>query len=89
VPIDFWVYLTLGPIVFLAKSFPLSFAGWGAREVAMIYFFGFVNVDKASVITMSVMAGVLVFVSSMPGGVSWLMNKNLKRPRVILEKTSI
>ena len=89
VPIDFWVYLTLGPIVFLAKSFPLSFAGWGAREVAMIYFFGFVNVDKASVIAMSVMAGVLVFVSSMPGGVSWLMNKNLKRPRVILEKTSI
>ena len=89
VPIDFWVYLTLGPIVFLAKSFPLSFAGWGAREVAMIYFFGFINVDKASAIAMSVMAGVLVLVSSMPGGVLWLMNKDLKRPLVISEKTSI
>lgn len=89
VPLDFWIYLTLGPIVFLAKSFPLSFAGWGAREVAMIYFFGFVNVDKASAIAMSVMAGVLVLVSSMPGGVLWLMNKDLKRPRVISEKTSI
>jgi hypothetical protein len=55
----------------------------------MIYFFGFVNVDKASVMAMSVMAGALVFVSSMPGGVLWLMNKDLKRPRVILEKTSI
>jgi len=85
VSIDFWVYLTLGPIVFLAKSFPLSFAGWGARELAMIYFFGFVNVDNASAIGMSVIAGVLVLVSSMPGGVLWLMNKDLKQSEGIQE----
>jgi uncharacterized membrane protein YbhN (UPF0104 family) len=85
VPLDFWVYLTLGPIVFLAKSFPLSFAGWGAREVAMVYFFGFVNVDKASSIGMSVIAGVMVFVSSIPGGVLWLMHKDLKRSENILK----
>jgi uncharacterized protein (TIRG00374 family) len=85
VPIDFLAYLTLGPIVFLAKSFPLSLAGWGAREVAMIYFFGFVNVDNASAISMSVIAGVLVLVSSMPGGMLWLMNKDLKRSEGIPE----
>jgi glycosyltransferase 2 family protein len=76
--IDFWVFLTLGPIVFLAKSFPLSFAGWGAREVAMIYFFGFVNVDNASAVAMSLMAGGLVLISSLPGAILWLMNKDLR-----------
>ncbi len=83
--IDFWVYLTLGPIVFLAKSFPLSFAGWGAREVAMIYFFGYVGVDSASAISMSVISGVLVLVSSIPGGVLWVMNKDLKLSEAISE----
>jgi hypothetical protein len=87
--IEFWCYLTLGPIVFLAKSFPLSFAGWGAREVAMIYFFGFVNLDNDSAVAMSVMAGVLVLVSSMPGGLLWLTNKDLNRSQVISKKTSI
>jgi uncharacterized membrane protein YbhN (UPF0104 family) len=89
VSIDCWVYLTLGPIVFLAKSFPLSFAGWGAREVAMIYFFGFVNVDSASAIAMSVVAGVLVLVSTIPGGVLWLMNKDLNRTQALSEKARI
>jgi uncharacterized protein (TIRG00374 family) len=79
VSIDFWVYLTLGPIVFLAKSFPLSFAGWGAREFAMVYFFGFVNVDSPSATGMSIIAGVLVLVSSMPGGILWLMNKDIRQ----------
>lgn len=78
IPIDFWAYLVLGPIIFLAKSFPLSFAGWGAREAAMIYFFGLVNVDIASAIAMSIIAGVLVLVATIPGGILWLFNKDLK-----------
>lgn len=78
ITIDFWVYLVLGPIIFLAKSFPLSFAGWGAREAAMVYFFGLVNVDIASAIAMSIIAGVLVLVATIPGGILWLSNKDLK-----------
>jgi glycosyltransferase 2 family protein len=65
-------YLSLGPIVFLAKSFPLSVAGWGTREVAMIYFFGFASVDMGSALAMSLLAGVLVLAASSVGGVLWL-----------------
>lgn len=76
--LDLWVYLTLGPLVFLAKSFPLSFAGWGARELAMIFVFGLVGVDDTGAIAMSLLVGVLILVASVPGGVFWLLNKELK-----------
>ncbi|KAA3627124.1 MAG: UPF0104 family protein [Proteobacteria bacterium] len=69
--IGFAAYLSLGPIVFLAKSFPLSVAGWGTREVAMIYFFGLTGVDAGSALAMSILSGVLVFVASSAGGVLW------------------
>lgn len=78
VSIDFWAYLMLGPIVFLAKSFPLSIAGWGVREVATVYFFGFVNIDHANAIAMSMMAGVMVLASSIPGVLLWFINKDCK-----------
>lgn len=84
--LDLWTYFSLGPIVFLAKSFPLSFAGWGAREIAMIYFFGFVGVEAENAFAMSMLTGVLVLVASSIGGVLWLRGKELGRSITIPEK---
>jgi glycosyltransferase 2 family protein len=74
-------YLSLGPIVFLAKSFPLSVAGWGAREIAMIYFFGFAGVDAGSAFAMSLLAGALVLAASSVGGVFWLASGGRVPPK--------
>jgi uncharacterized membrane protein YbhN (UPF0104 family) len=63
----FYDYLALGPIIFLAKSIPLSVAGWGAREAAMVYFFGFVNQDAAGAIAISIVSGILLLISNFPG----------------------
>lgn len=70
--LDLVTYLSLWPIVFLAKSFPLSVAGWGAREVAMIYFFGLAGVDAGSAFAMSLLSGLLVLAASSIGGLLWL-----------------
>jgi uncharacterized protein (TIRG00374 family) len=71
-------YLLLGPLVFLAKSFPLSIAGWGAREVAVIYFFGMLGVDSESALALSLVAGLIVLVAALPGIVLWLSSKSNK-----------
>jgi hypothetical protein len=76
VSLDLVTYLTLGPIVFLAKSFPLSFAGWGAREAAMVYFFGFAGVSGTNAMAISLLAGLLVLMASLVGGVIWLTGRD-------------
>lgn len=72
----FYDYLALGPIIFLAKSIPLSIAGWGAREAAMVYFFGFVNQDAAGAIAISIVSGILLLISTFPGLFFWLRTQN-------------
>ena len=75
VDINFTTYFILGPIVFLAKSFPVSVAGWGAREVAMVYFFGMAGVDASNALAMSLLVGVLTLLGSSIGGVLWIARR--------------
>lgn len=76
VEVSFVVYALLGPIVFLAKSFPLSLAGWGVREAAVVYFFGMAGVGEESALALSALSGLLTLVASLIGGFLWLGQGN-------------
>jgi len=67
-----WVYFVIGPVVFLAKSFPLSVAGWGAREAAMAFFFGFAGVAGEKALLMSLLSGILVLAATLPAAAMWV-----------------
>ncbi len=71
-PIDLVSCLTLVPPVILLLTLPISIAGWGVREQAMVTAFGFIGIAAPSALVLSLMFGVVGMVAALPGGVLWL-----------------
>ncbi len=63
------------PAVFLFSSLPLSFAGWGLREGAMIVALQVYNVPKEMAITISLLFGILHVLAATLGLILWLTQK--------------
>src|SRR5262249_1096520 len=72
IELSFAECLLLFPPVMLASAIPVSVAGWGVREGAMVVAFGFARVPAADAFAISVLFGLLAIVMSLPGVVFWL-----------------
>lgn len=70
-PID---CLVLIPPVVLVMTLPISIAGWGVRETAMVTAFGFVGVAPESSVVLSVIYGIVTMLTALPGGLVFLMS---------------
>lgn len=70
--VDLLDCLALVPPVILVATLPISVSGWGVRETAMVTAFAFVGVAAPSALAMSILFGVLVVLTSLPGGLFWL-----------------
>jgi glycosyltransferase 2 family protein len=55
------------PAVTLITLLPISFAGWGIREGAMITFLLFLHIPKTAILSLSVLYGVMLILASLPG----------------------
>jgi uncharacterized membrane protein YbhN (UPF0104 family) len=66
--------LVLVPPVILIMTLPISIAGWGVRETAMVAAFGYVGVETHSALVLSVLFGLVCTVTALPGGVVWLLS---------------
>lgn len=64
--------LLLVPPVLLISMIPLSIAGWGVREGAMVVAFGFINVPPSAAFAVSVLFGLVIAAASLPGALLWL-----------------
>ncbi|MEE2745608.1 MAG: lysylphosphatidylglycerol synthase transmembrane domain-containing protein [Pseudomonadota bacterium] len=64
--------LILMPPVILVTTIPLSIAGWGLREGAMISAFAFVGVVQGDAFVASILFGLVGIAVSLPGGVVWM-----------------
>ena len=71
--------LVLIPPAILASMLPISIAGWGVREGAMVATLTYAGVSEVDALVVSIMFGFTMVVSSMPGGLLWLANKS-RRP---------
>ena len=69
--------LLLIPLVTLVTVLPVSIAGWGLRESAMVVALGLIGVPAAAAFTLSVLYGFVVMASGVPGGVIWLMMRRV------------
>lgn len=72
VRVDFVIYLTLVPPVMFISMMPISFAGWGVRESAMIAALATVGVSASDSVAISICYGLGLIVVGLPGGVLWL-----------------
>ncbi len=61
------VYLALVPPAVLLTILPVSLAGWGLREGAMVGLFLLVGADKSMVLTFSIVYGLVNLIASLPG----------------------
>jgi len=66
--------LVLVPPVILIMTLPISIAGWGVRETAMVAAFGYVGVETHSALVLSVLFGLVCTVTALPGGLVWLLS---------------
>jgi len=73
--------LVLVPPVILLMVLPISLAGWGVRENAMIAAFGLVGVPAGEALVLSIAFGLSVLLSSLPGGAVWFLTRSTQKIR--------
>lgn len=67
VKIAFMQCLFVVPVFTLLATLPISFAGWGIRELSCVGLLSFFGVSSESAVVISVMYGLLFLLSSLPG----------------------
>jgi glycosyltransferase 2 family protein len=65
--------LVLVPPIVVVTLAPVSIAGWGVREGAMVVGFALVGVAEADALALSVATGLAQIVAGIPGGILWLL----------------
>jgi hypothetical protein len=60
------------PLVTLVTVLPVSIAGWGLRESAMVVALDVIGVPAVQAFSLSVLYGLVVMASGVPGGILWL-----------------
>lgn len=78
IDVELLTLLVLIPPVILASLLPISFAGWGVREGAMIAMLGTVDVAPENALVLSVAFGFLTLIFSLPGALVWFLSDNRK-----------
>ena len=73
--LSFQTLLIAVPPVFLLTIVPISLAGWGVREGAMMGIFMLVGADQTKVLAMSILYGLLLILSALPGSYFWIKSK--------------
>jgi len=73
--VDVLSCVVLVPLVILVSMLPVSIAGWGVREGAMMVALGAVGVDRATALTTSVLFGLALAATGIPGGLLWLRGR--------------
>lgn len=75
-PVTFLDCLVLVPSVLLLATIPISVAGWGLREGAMVAAFGLIGVPAGGAAAVSVLFGVGLIFLSLPGGLLWFVGSD-------------
>lgn len=72
-PVSILDCMVLVPPVILVMTVPVSIAGWGVRETAMVMAFGFVGVSGNSALALSLLFGLITLAGALLGGLLFLL----------------
>ncbi len=67
--------VVLIPLVMLVTLLPISIAGWGIREGAMVVALSLIQVSRSDAIAVSLLFGTIMLIVSLPGGLFWLRTR--------------
>lgn len=70
------------PPVILITMLPISIAGWGLREGAMVVGLGLVGVVPSDALAISICFGLASVITGLPGGLLWLSNRQAPAPEI-------
>jgi uncharacterized membrane protein YbhN (UPF0104 family) len=70
------------PAVILVSTVPVSIAGWGVREGAMVGAFALSGVSSSDALLLSVAFGLAIVLSGLPGGFIWFLTGR-RRPEAV------
>lgn len=76
---DFLDCLALVPLVLLVAMIPISIGGWGLREGAFLGAFSLIGVASGDAVALSVTFGLCTIIASLPGGLIWLFNSEIRQ----------
>lgn len=76
----------LMPPVILATAIPISIAGWGVREGAMVVAFGYAGLSAHDALALSVLFGAAMVCAGLPGGLIWVATGGRKPPPDVTEE---
>ena len=74
-PLGFVQSMLLMPPVILIAAIPISIAGWGVREGAMITAFSYAGLPESDGLAISVLFGVGAFAIGAIGGLVWILSR--------------
>lgn len=73
-PLDFLTAMSIIPPVILISTIPISIAGWGVRETAMIAAFSYAGLAQGDGLIVSLIFGAATFVVGAIGGIVWIFS---------------
>ncbi len=73
--VDILTCIILVPIVLLTTMIPITLAGWGIRESIVIYLLGYLGVPSHESFLISIIFGLTIIASAIPGAIIWLTNR--------------
>ena len=71
--IPFTVLFALTPAALLMAMLPISFGGWGVRELSFVYLLGAAGISAEPALSLSIAFGLLRVIVGAMGGLTWLM----------------
>jgi uncharacterized membrane protein YbhN (UPF0104 family) len=84
-PFDFLTAVLLIPPVLLMATVPISIAGWGVRESAMMMAFSYSGLLPADGLLVSALLGFTTFAVGLIGGSVWALRDRGKEPAITEE----
>jgi hypothetical protein len=76
--VPLFYFLLFNPLIAFVLLIPISFNGLGAKEAAVVFFFGLVGVPNEAAFSMSLLFHLIVVLTSLPGGILWWRQRALK-----------
>lgn len=86
-PINFYACLCFIPLITIISALPLSYAGWGIREVSLVSCYSIIGISSDIALTTSISFGILSYLVSF-GGIIFIFDL-LKNIRIRQGKTLI
>jgi len=80
--LDLFAALFVFPFVLLLSMLPISLAGWGVRESAMVVVFALVGMPRDIALGVSILFGICQLLSALPGACLWLLRYPLLTKKI-------